>query len=149
MLPSLRMRGCIPWASIAWGFPRVLYDTLLHLVYNRDVPVYRARMSMTNGLDECMVSVTIPLNPMEPWMATVIGIELDDAINQTAQVALTSLCGSRFAGTAVMPIVHFLIPYQRDPRWQKRLEAVFDPKCPHFHAGMAAMAEYAQYSFDL
>jgi hypothetical protein len=33
--------------------------------------------------------------------------------------------------------------------WKQCLEAVSDPEGPHFHAGMAAMAEYAQYSFDL
>jgi hypothetical protein len=33
--------------------------------------------------------------------------------------------------------------------WQQRLEAVSDPKGPHFHAGMASMVEYAQYSFNL
>jgi hypothetical protein len=48
-----------------------------------------------------------------------------------------------------MPIALFPTRYQRDPVWQQRLEAIFDPKCPHFHVGMVAMAEYAQYSFDL
>jgi hypothetical protein len=33
--------------------------------------------------------------------------------------------------------------------WQQCLEAVSDTEGPHFHAGMAVMAEYAQYSFDL
>jgi hypothetical protein len=58
-------------------FPRVLYDALLHLGYNGDVPVYHARMSMAHGLDQCEVSVTIPLNPAEPWMAIVINVKLD------------------------------------------------------------------------
>jgi hypothetical protein len=58
----------------------VLYDGLLHLGYNGDVPVYRAHMSMANIMEQCEVSVTIPINPIEPWMATVIGIELDDTV---------------------------------------------------------------------
>jgi hypothetical protein len=33
------------------GFPRVLYDGILHLSYNRDVLVYCSRMSMAHGLD--------------------------------------------------------------------------------------------------
>jgi hypothetical protein len=33
--------------------------------------------------------------------------------------------------------------------WQQRLEAISDPEGPHFHVGLAVMAEYAQYSFDL
>jgi hypothetical protein len=58
----------------------VLYDTLVHLSYNGDVPVYRGRMSMAHGLDRCEVSVTIPLNPVEPWVGTVISVELDDTV---------------------------------------------------------------------
>jgi hypothetical protein len=61
-------------------FPRVLYDTLLQLGYNGDVPVYRGRMSMAHGQDKCEVSVAIPLNPTEPWMATVIEVELNETI---------------------------------------------------------------------
>ncbi len=43
-------------------FPRVLYDALLHLRYNGDIPVYRARMSMAHSTEQCEVSVTITLN---------------------------------------------------------------------------------------
>jgi hypothetical protein len=130
------------------GFLRVLYDAL-HLSYNRGVPVYRAHMSMAHSMEQCEVSTTIPLSPEEPWMATVIGIEFDDTANQTAQVAITSLCESRLADTAAMLIALFPIRYQGNPVWQQHLEAVSEPEGPHFHAGMAAMAEYAQYSFNL
>jgi hypothetical protein len=100
------------------GFPRVLYDALIHLGYNGDVPVYRARMSMAHSMDQCEVSVTIPLNPAESWMATIIGIELDGTVEQMAQVSLTSLCGSPLADTAAMPITLFLVHYREDPVWQ-------------------------------
>jgi hypothetical protein len=95
----------------------VLYDALLHLGYNGDVPVYRARMSVAHSMVRCEVSVTIPLNPMEPWMATIMGIELDDTIDQTVQVALSLLCGSRLADTAAMVIALFLVCYRGDPVW--------------------------------
>jgi hypothetical protein len=149
MSPSLRMGGGVPRANIAREFPRVLYDVLLHLGYNGDAPIYRARMSMAHSIEQCEVSVTIPLNPTEPWMASIIGGELDDTVEQTTQVALSSLCGSRLLDTATMPVVLFLVRYQGDPVWQQRLEAISDLKGPHFHAGLAAMAEYAQYLFDL
>jgi hypothetical protein len=77
------------------GFPRVLYDALRQLGYNGDAPVYRGRMSMAHGQDKCEVNVVIPLNPMEPWMSTIIGVELDETVEQMAQVTLTSLCESR------------------------------------------------------
>jgi hypothetical protein len=32
-------------------------------------------------MKQCEVSMTIPLNPVEPWMATVIGVELDDTVD--------------------------------------------------------------------
>jgi hypothetical protein len=79
---------------------------------------------MAHGQDKCEVNVVIPLNPMEPWMATVIRVELDETVEQTAQVALTSLCETRLADTAAMPITLFPIHNQEDPVWKQRLEAV-------------------------
>jgi hypothetical protein len=67
------------------GFLRVLYDALRQLGYNGDVPVYHGHMSIAHGQDKCEVNVVIPLNPTEPWMATVIGVELDETVEQTAQ----------------------------------------------------------------
>jgi hypothetical protein len=131
------------------GFPRVLYDALRQLSYNGDAPVYRGRMSMAHGQDKCEVNVVIPLNLTEPWMATVIGVELDETVEQTAQVALTSLYESSLADTAVMPIAFFPIRNQEDLVWKQFLEAVSNPEGPHFHAGMAALAGYAQYMFNL
>jgi hypothetical protein len=64
------------------GFSRVLYDALRQLGYNGDGPVYRGRISMAHGQDKCEVNVVIPLNPTEPWMATIIGVKLDETIEQ-------------------------------------------------------------------
>jgi hypothetical protein len=130
-------------------FPRVLYDALRQLGYNGDVPVYRGRMSMAHGQDKCEVNVMIPLNPMEPWMATVIGVKLDETVEQMAQVTLTSLCESRLADTAAMPIALFPIHNQEGPMWKQRLVAVSNPEGPHFHACMAALVGYAQHTFNL
>jgi hypothetical protein len=94
------------------GFPRVLYNALLRLGYNGDIPIYRYRLSNAHGLDVCEVSVTIPFNPMAPWMGTVISSKPDTTIEQMAHVALTSLCERRLAATAVMPIMLFLIRNQ-------------------------------------
>jgi hypothetical protein len=131
------------------GFPRVLYDTLRQLGHNGDVPVYRGSMSMAHGQDKCEVNVVISPNPTEPWMATVIGVELDETIEQTAQVALTSLCESHLADTATTPIVLFLICNQEDLVWKQRFEAVSNPEGPHFHTSMAALARYTQNMFNL
>jgi hypothetical protein len=91
----------------------------------------------------------IPLNPTESWMIIVIRVELDETVEQTAQVALTSLCESRLTDTAAMPIALFPIHNQEDPMWKQRLETVSNPEGPHFHAGMAALAGYAQHMFNL
>jgi hypothetical protein len=82
-------------------------------------------------------------------MRTIIDSELDDTVEQTVHVALTSLCESRLAATVVMPITLFLIRNQEDPMWKQHIEAVSDLEGPHFHTGMAGMAEYVQYSFNL
>jgi hypothetical protein len=62
------------------GFPRMLYDALLHLGHNRDVPIYRGRMSKAHGQDMCEVSMMLPLSLIEPWGTTVIGIKLDKTV---------------------------------------------------------------------
>jgi hypothetical protein len=91
------------------GFPQVLYDALLRLDYGGEVTIYHCRLSMVDGLDICETSVTIPLNLAEPWTGTIIGSEPDTTIEQTACVALTSLCESRLAAAVAMPITLFLI----------------------------------------
>jgi hypothetical protein len=48
-----------------------------------------------------------------------------------------------------MSITLFLICNQEDPMWKQRLENVSNPEGPHFHAGMAALAGYAQHMFNL
>jgi hypothetical protein len=131
------------------GFPWVLYDALRQLGYNEDAPVYHGHISMVHGQDKCEINVVIPLNPTEPWMATIIGVELDETVEQTTQVALTSLCESHLADTAAMPIALFPIRNQEDPVWKQCLEAMSNPEGPHFHAGMAALAEYAYHMFNL
>jgi hypothetical protein len=62
------------------GFPRMLYNTLLHLGHNEDVPVYRGCMSKAHSQDSCEVNVTLPLSPTEPWGMTIVGIEWDKTI---------------------------------------------------------------------
>jgi hypothetical protein len=126
-----------------------LYDALRQLGYNGDASVYRGRMSMAHGQDKCEVNMVIPLNPTKLWMANVIEVELDETVEQTAQVALTSLCETRLADTTAMPIVLFSIRNQEDPMWKHRLEAVSNPEGPHFHAGIAALVGYTQHMFNL
>jgi hypothetical protein len=93
----------------------VLYDTLLHLSYNGDVPIYRARISMAHSMEQCEVNVTIPIRPEEPWSVTVMGVELDDTVDKTSHFALASLCGSRLADTTTTPLAFFPFCYQGDP----------------------------------
>jgi hypothetical protein len=131
------------------SFLRLLYDALRQLGYDEDAPVYRGRMSVTHGQDKCEVNVVISLNPIQPWMATVIGVELDETVEQTAQVALTSLCETRLVDTAAMTIALFPIRNQEDPVWKQRLKAMSNPEGPHFHAGMAALVGYTQHLFNL
>jgi hypothetical protein len=130
------MGGCGPRASIARG-SRECYTT--RSFTSDTTGMFRSTVLACPWLsmEQCEVSVTIPLNPTEPWMATVIGVELDDTIEQTAQVALTSLCGSHLAIIAMIQIALFLTRYLGDLKWRQRLEAMSDPEGPHFHAGMA------------
>jgi hypothetical protein len=130
------------------GFPYMLYDTLLHPDHKRDAPAYHGRMSKAHGQDRCEVSMTLPLSPTEPWGMTIVGVELDEAAEQEAHVALTALCESRLDDTATMPIALFPIHGQEEPVLRKHLQDVTDPESPHFHTGMATMTKYVQYMFN-
>jgi hypothetical protein len=90
-------------------FLRVLYDTLIHLGYNGDTPVYHCRLSMAHSLDRCKVSMMIPFDPTEPWSGSIIGSEPDTGIEMMAHIALTSLCEDHLAATAALPIALLLI----------------------------------------
>jgi hypothetical protein len=92
------------------GFLRVLYDMLICLGYDRDALVYRYRLSMAHGMDQCEVNMTIPFDPMEPWSGTIIGSEPDIGVELMAHMALTSLCEDRLAATVALPIP--LLPIQ-------------------------------------
>jgi hypothetical protein len=131
------------------GFPRVLYDALIRLGYDGDAPVYRCQLSTAHGIDQCEVNVTIPFDPTEPWLGSIIDSETDTGVELMAHIALTSLCEDRFTTTAALPIVLLPIRDQENPIWQQRLEAVSNLKGPHFHAGMTSLARYAQYLFNL
>jgi hypothetical protein len=99
------------------GFPRVRYDALLQLGYHGDVPVYRAHMSTAHSMEQCKVSMMIPINLEDPWMTTIIGIELDDTVDQTVQVALASLCGSCLGNTTATLIALFPFCFRGDLVW--------------------------------
>jgi hypothetical protein len=85
-------------------------------------------------MDQCKVSVTIPFDPMEPWLGSVIGKEPDTGVELMAHITLTSLCEDLLTATAALPIT--------------LLEAVSNLKGPHIHAGMTLLAKYMQYLFN-
>jgi hypothetical protein len=97
------------------GFPRVLFDALLHLSYDGLVPLYRCCPFQARGLNVCEARVEISFDPKVPWTGAVIGSEVDDAVEKMEHVALTSLCERSLAATADMPIALFLIRDQEDP----------------------------------
>jgi hypothetical protein len=111
------------------GFPRVLYDTLIRLGYDKDAPVYHCRLSTAHGMDQYEVSVMIPFDPMEPWSRSVIGSEPDTGIELMAHIALTSLCEDRLTPTTALPFALLPIQNQENPVWQQRLE-VGQPSLP-------------------
>jgi hypothetical protein len=99
------------------GFPRVLYDALIRLGYDGDAPVYRCRLSMAHGMDQCEVSVMIPFDTTEPWLGSIISSEPDTDVELMAHFALTSLCEDHLTATAALPIALLLIQDQENPVW--------------------------------
>jgi hypothetical protein len=97
------------------GFPRLLYDTLIHLGYDRDAPVYHCRLSRVHDLDRCEVSMMIPFNPARPWSGSIIDSEPDTGIEMMTHIALTSLCEDCLTATTTLPIVLLSIWDQENP----------------------------------
>jgi hypothetical protein len=98
-------------------FLRVLYNALIQLGYDGDAPVYRCQLSRVHDLDKCEVGVTIPFDPTQPWLGSVIGSEPDTGIEMMAHIALTSLCEDRLTTTAALPIVLLPIQNQENSIW--------------------------------
>jgi hypothetical protein len=48
-------------------------------------------MYMAHSMGQCEVNVTIPIRPEEPWLVTVMSVELDDTIDNMAHFALAAL----------------------------------------------------------
>jgi hypothetical protein len=71
---------CPGFPEVLYGFPQVLYNALLRIGYDGEVPIYRCCLSMTNGLDICETSMTIPLNQENPWTGTIIGSEPNSTV---------------------------------------------------------------------
>jgi hypothetical protein len=130
-------------------FPRVLYDAFIHLGYDGDTPFYCCRLFRVHDLDRCEVSMKIPFNPIEPWLASIIGREPNTNVEMMAHIALTSLCEDCLTATAALPIALLLIWDRENPIPQQCLAAVSDLEGPHFHAGKTSLAKYAQYLFNL
>jgi hypothetical protein len=91
----------------------------------------------------------IPLDPAHPWSGSIIGSEPNTVIEMMAHITLTSLCEDRLVATSALPIALLPIQNQENQVWQQRLEAMFSLEGPHFHMGMASIARYAQYLFNL
>jgi hypothetical protein len=85
--------------------------------YDGDTPIYCYRLSMTNGLDVCEVSVTIPFDPTEPCSGSVVDSEPDTTIEMMAHVTLTSLYESHLTNTIALPITLLMIQNQENPVW--------------------------------
>jgi hypothetical protein len=97
------------------GFPRVLYDALVHPGYDGDASVYHCRLSTAHSMDQCEVSMTIPFDPTEPWSGSVISSEPDSGVELMAHMALTSLCEDCIAATPALPITLLPIQNQENP----------------------------------
>jgi hypothetical protein len=80
---------------------------------------------------------------------SIMDVDLDDTVDKMTHFALASLCGSRLADTAAMPLVLFPFRYQGDLVCQQHFKAVSDPEDPHYDADMATMVEYAQGLFNM
>jgi hypothetical protein len=104
---------------------------------------------MTHSFISATIGTSLSFIPTEPWLGSVIGSDPNTTVEMMAHVTLTSLCESRLAATAALPITLFPIQNQENPVWQQCFEAVSVLEGPHFSVDMIVMAKYVQYLFNL
>jgi hypothetical protein len=100
------------------GFPRVLLSTLIHLNYDRSIPVYHCRPYQAHNLNVCEVWVEIPNDPTSPWSGVIMVCEIDDDVEKMAHITLTTLYERCLTVIVDTPIVLFLIHNQEEPEWR-------------------------------
>jgi hypothetical protein len=98
---------------------------------------------MAYDVELCDYSVTIPIDPSEPWSGSVIASEPNTAIEMMAHTSLTYMRESRLTATAALPTALHLIWHQENPVWRQRLEDASDRWDPHFSAKTASLAKYS------
>jgi hypothetical protein len=58
---------------------------------------------MAHGVEVCEASMTIPINPSEPWLGSIITSEPNTVVEMMAHIALTYLSESRLTSTSALP----------------------------------------------
>jgi hypothetical protein len=104
---------------------------------------------MAHRVEVCEASLTIPINPSEPWSGSIISSEANTAVEMMAHTALTYLSESRLAATAVLLTMLLPIWNQENPVWRQHLEVMSDREDPHFSTKKASLAKYSHYLFNL
>jgi hypothetical protein len=100
------------------GFPLLLWDALVQTSYGDRAPEYYGWL-YDHRLQHCGVYVDIPSHHVftdgGPWSTWAIGIDVDDAMEKAAHMALTVLCSQNLAATAGMSISLYPIQDRSDP----------------------------------
>jgi hypothetical protein len=143
------MGGFAPRASTVRGFPKMLYDAFLSLGYKGHAPIYHCQLSMAHGMEVCEASMTIPIDPLEPWSRSIVASKTNTVIEMMAHATLTYLSERCLTAIAAPPNALLPIWDQENPVWRQRLEATSYRGGPHFNAKTTLFAKYSQYLFNL
>jgi hypothetical protein len=96
--------------------------------YGARAPEYYGRLYEEHGLQCYEVYVDIPSHPVFPdgslWSTWAIGVDMDDAMEKAAYMALTALCSQNLAATVGMPISLYPIQDRSDLEWKARMNVV-------------------------
>jgi hypothetical protein len=89
-------------------FPLLLWDAFVQTGYGDRAPEYYGRLYEEHGLQHCEVYIDILSHLVfpdgSPWSTWAIGANMDNAMEKTADMALTALCSLNLAATAGTPI---------------------------------------------
>jgi hypothetical protein len=109
-------------------FPLLLWDAHVQTGYGDRAPEYYGQLYEEHGLQRYEVYVDISSHPMfpdgSPWSTWANGVNMDDAMEKAAHMALTALCSQNLAATAGTPMSLYPISDRSDTEWKARMDEV-------------------------
>jgi hypothetical protein len=141
------------WGLHHHGFSILLWDALVQTGYRDTPPEYYSRLFEEHSMQHYEVYVDIPSHLVFPdgilWSMWAIRVDMSDAMEKAAHMALTTLCSQNLPITAGTSISLYPIQDRFDPEWRAHMDEASNFHQVHHHSGWVYMSHYDKHLFEL